>query len=401
MPPPLVFEINTRCWIRALSDKLARPVTLATVPDQEFLSWRRSGFTHIWLMGVWTTGSKSRDIARAQPWLQTLCLEAFGTFQPDDLVSSPYAIADYVVSESLGGPAALQHFRSRLRRHGLGLILDFVPNHLGLDHPWVASRPRQFVHSFEPRPETFQVAAASRRSSSVNNCDPNPETSPADALWIAHGKDPYFPAWIDTAQLDFRIPGTRAAMVDVLQSIADQCDGVRCDMAMLLLNDVFQGTWRHFPSLTVPPSDEFWAGAISAVRQIHPGFLFIAEAYWNLEARLQSLGFDYVYDKTLYDILTRRDDPGLQAHLQAVSGRFQPVRFLENHDEPRIASILPFDEQKAATIFLLRQPGMRLLHDGQLTGRRRRDPVQFARYWPEPPDPEITAFHDALLPFAG
>jgi glycosidase len=377
MDHPLVLEINTRCWLHELSDFAGRALTLATVPGAEFVSWKKRGLTHIWLMGVWTTGLKTRDAARARPELRALCAEAFGTRGGECLDSSPYAIADYTVADSLGGSAALRQFRKKLRQYGMGLILDFVPNHVGLDHPWIEARTGLFVRSPVEKPETFPVA------------------TPDGTVWVAHGKDPYFPAWTDTAQLDYRNQATRSAMVEVLESVAKECDGARCDMAMLVLNDVFDQTWRGFPRAEPAPAEEFWADAIAAVKRLHPHFLFIAEAYWNLETRLQTLGFDYIYDKTFYDHLTRRDPASLQAHLQ--SAAFNPVRFLENHDEPRIASILSGPEHKAAAVFLLDQPGMRLLHDGQLTGRKWRAPVQFARYWPEPPDPDITDYYETLL----
>jgi glycosidase len=379
MDHPLVLELNTRCWLGELSAAAGHALTLATVPEAEFVSWKNCGFTHIWLMGVWTTGPKTRDAARARPELRELHEEAFGTDGNDCLGASPYAVADYTVAKSLGGPAALKEFRKKLRQHGIGLILDFVPNHVGLDHPWIEARTSLFLRSAAAKPEMFPLAGRE------------------GTVWVAHGKDPYFPAWDDTAQLDYRNPATRMAMIEVLQAVANQCDGVRCDMAMLLLNDVFERTWRDFPSAEQPPAGEFWAGAIAAVKRTHPKFLFIAEAYWNLEPRLHALGFDYVYDKTFYDCLTRRDFASLEAHVKSAGLGFNPVRFLENHDEQRIASILSVPEHKAAAIFLLNQPGLRLVHDGQLIGRKRRAPAQFMRYWPEPPDPEISEFYRKLL----
>jgi hypothetical protein len=379
MPHPLLFEVNTRCWLRAWSDQLGRPVTLATAPEEEIASWKKRGFTHIWLMGVWATGPKTRDVARAQPDLRALSAQAFGMGGEEKLVGSPFAVADFTAAQSLGGAAALRRFRARLHRHGLGLVLDFIPNHLGLDHRWLMEKNSLFVRSAAQRPGTFPVVHAGATS------------------WVAHGKDPFFPAWTDTAQLDYRQAATRAAMIKTLQSVASQCEGVRCDMAMLVLNDVFAKNWGHFPSHAPAPTGEFWAEAISAVQRQHPQFVFIAEAYWDLESRLQALGFDYVYDKNFLEHLTRRDYPALQRHIRAVGGKFNPVRFLENHDEARIASLLTVPEQKAAAVLLLAQPGLRLLHDGQWAGKTRRTPVQFADYWPEPANPETTAFYDHLL----
>ncbi len=60
MASPLLYEINTRCWLRALADQAGASVTLANVPDAEFTAWQKLGFSHIWLMGVWTTGPQAR-----------------------------------------------------------------------------------------------------------------------------------------------------------------------------------------------------------------------------------------------------------------------------------------------------------------------------------------------------
>jgi hypothetical protein len=326
-------------------------------------------------MGVWKTGAKAAALARAQPAFRALCDEAFGPVKDEQISGSPYAVADYVVARRFGGNKGLAHFRRKLRQYGMGLILDFVPNHLGLDHPWLAARPGLFVRAPVARPETFR----------------------AGKNWIAHGKDPNFPAWTDTAQLDYRVPATHAAMRGILHRVARQCDGVRCDMAMLLLEDVFAATWAEFPPATAAAPGEFWKEAVASVKEKQGDFLFVAEAYWHREGRLQELGFDYAYDKGFYDCLVRRDSRALWNHLRHVAHHFSPVRFLENHDEPRIASLLSPAEQKAAAVLLLSQPGMRLLHDGQMTGRKHRVPVQWTRYWPECPNPESKCFYDALL----
>src|SRR5262249_35848277 len=136
--------------------------------------------------------------------------------------------------------------------------------------------------------------------------------------WLAHGKDPYFPPWTDTVQLDYRRAETRERVANLLREIAGRCDGVRCDMAMLMLNDVIARTWSAFPVAGVPLETEFWPEGIAAARTANPDFLFLAEAYWNLEGRLQELGFDYTYDKTLYDGIVHHDCLGVRNHLQDV-----------------------------------------------------------------------------------
>lgn len=261
------------------------------------------------------------------------------------------------------------------------LVLDFVPNHLGMDHPWLTAKSDLFVQSPTRVEGTFE------------------QRTSAGVRWIANGKDPYFPPWSDVAQLDYRRTDTRAAMKELLMSVATRCDGLRCDMAMLLLNEVFPRTWQHFPSNGELPLTEFWAEVIPSVKRAHPGFLFLAEVYWGLEAGLQSLGFDYTYDKQLYDDLYWKNTIGVQKRLLELYPGFvaASAHFLENHDEPRIAAQLSVAEQRASALVLLGLPGMRFLHEGQLVGAKVKIPVQLGRRKPEPLQREVQQMYESIL----
>lgn len=381
MAHPLLYELNTRCWLRELSDRCRTPLNLGTVPDSELAAWADSGFTHVWLMGVWTTGERARREALNSASLREEARQLLPDWRESDLGGSPYAIAGYSISEALGGDRALEVFRTRLRDRGLRLVLDFVPNHLGVDHPWVTQHPELFVSSPIQMPGTFPV------------------DGPAGRRWLAHGRDPYFPPWTDTAQLDYRRGETRRSMFQQLRAVAERCDGVRCDMAMLILNDVFRRTWAHLPSSGDAAEGEFWQDAIAGIRRSHADFLFLAEAYWGLERALLALGFDYAYDKSLYDLLVTGDAAAVRRHLSS-----QPwdhicagAHFLENHDEPRITSRLALPAHRAAAWLVLALPGLRLLHDGQLLGARRRIPVQLVRRPVEPPDSAVAAMYQEIL----
>jgi hypothetical protein len=434
---PILYEINTRCWLNELTRREGESITLNNVPEAELGRWEGLGFTHVWLMGVWSSGPRARAEALTNRDLRQHYSEVLPDWREEDVAGSPYAIADYEVPPNLGGNDGLQEFRTRLHARGLKLILDFVPNHLGLDHRWLRERPELFVQSPVEVPGTF------------------PQQTAAGVRWLAYGKDPYFPPWTDTVQLDYRLAATRAAMADLLRAVASRCDGVRCDMAMLVLNEVFARTWGRLPGANQqPPSSEFWSEAISAVKRGRPDFLFLAEAYWGLEGRLRELGFDYAYDKTLYDKLVSRDAAGVQQHLLAAQGcereqgRGQTVEdggerlltssptevtssvenigerlltssptevassptedatsnclcggghLLENHDEPRIASLFSPAEQRAAALLILGLPGLRFLHEGQLSGARIRVPVQLLRRPAEPNQPEIERMYEQLL----
>jgi hypothetical protein len=380
MPHPLLYEINTRCWLNGLTRASGRHTTLADVPDSEFLAWQRFGFTHLWLMGVWSGGPRARAQALANPGLRRAYSEALPGWTEQDVAASPYAIAAYRVPESLGGNEGLVAFRQRLHACGLKLILDFVPNHLGLDHPWVTQQPDFFVQASAPCPETFA------------------QDTPLGRKNLAHGKDPNWSGWTDTAQVDYRRPEARQAMAGLLAKIAALCDGVRCDMAMLVLNDVFQKTWKDFPVDQAAPLPEFWPEAIRSVRQTYPDFVFLAEVYWGLEARLRALGFDYTYDKILYDRLVSWQPGAVQEHLLELGteGVAGGAHFLENHDEPRMAPLLPLPEHRAAALVILGLPGMRLLHEGQLQGWCKRLPVQLVRRAIESVDAKILETYELL-----
>ena len=268
---------------------------------------------------------------------------------------------------------------AQLAQRGLRLILDFVPNHVAPDHPWVSDHPEYLVQG--------SADDASR--------DPASFVEVAGTVF-ACGRDPYFPAWPDVLQLNAFHPGLRQAVIDTILQIAEQCDGIRCDMAMLLLNDIFERTWGARAGSR--PVDDYWTTVIPAIKGRHPAFTFIAEAYWDLEWQLQQQGFDFCYDKKLYDRMEHGPAENVRQHLLAdLPYQERMVRFIENHDEPRAAAALPGGKGRAAAVAILTLPGARLLHEGQFEGWRVRLPVFLARRPAEPVDHDLAAFYERLL----
>jgi len=378
---PIIYEINTWVWLNQLSSEYKRAVTLATMPAQaldELAAWR---FDAVWLMGVWHRGVATRKSA-----LNYLCeyRQATPDISEADVPGSAFAICEYQVEERFGGRAGLAIFREQLRNRGIKLILDFVPNHVATDHRWLVKHPEYFVRG-----------TAQDLKAQPSNFFPVPQ-SDGEELAVAHGRDPYFPAWIDTAQLNAFHPGLRRAITDILIEIGHQCDGARCDMAMLATNDIFAQTWDTY--IGEPPAIDFWSEIIAAVREVHPKMLLMAEVYWDLEHLLQSQGFDYTYDKDMYDRLVNGDTGAIKAHLSAELSYLQSnIRFIENHDEQRAMESLGEDRQRAAAALICTLPGATLLHQGQIEGRRIKLPVQISRAPAEAENPLLKRFYRRLL----
>jgi glycosidase len=261
-------------------------------------------------------------------------------------------------------------------------MLDFVPNHMALDHPWVEDHPEYFIAGTE--------ADLQREPQNYTRI----ERTDGQRI-LAYGRDPYFSGWPDTLQLDYSNPATQQAMRDELMRIAGQCDGVRCDMAMLMLPDIFERTWGR-------QSEPFWSRVIPQVRDKVPGFCFMAEVYWDREWTMQQEGFDYAYDKRLYDCLREGHARPAREHLHAgLDYQDKLARFLENHDEPRAAATFSRDMHEAAAVVTFLSPGLRFFHQGQFEGRRKRISPHLVRAPQEPQDEGVQRFYDWLLSVLG
>jgi glycosidase len=376
---PTLYEINTWVWLNELSEKHAKPVHLGSVPSGEWDAVTKFGFDAVWFMGVWERSPAGIAIANQNQNLTQDFHRALPDFRPEDNVGSPYSVRRYVVDQRLGGREGLAIARRELAKRGVRLLLDFVPNHVAPDHPWITEHPEYFI---------------------CGSCE-DAANDPASYIDVegticACGKDPFFPAWPDVLQLNAFQPGLRNAVIETIGDIATQCDGIRCDMAMLLLNQIFERTWGERAGQR--PQTEYWSDVITAIKKAHKDFCFIAEAYWDLEWELQQRGFDFCYDKRLYDRLEHENAESVRLHLcadLAYQGRL--LRFLENHDEPRAAATFSPAKARAAAVMIASLPGARLFHEGQFEGRKVRLPVFLGRRPAEPADEKLRAFYDRLL----
>ncbi len=389
LPPlrrhPQLYEISTLQWLSKLAQKLGRPMHLADVPVSEWERLRSLGFDLVYLMGVWKRSTAGRLLSRSYLPLLSRYDEALPGWTLDDVAGSPFSIERYEPDPLIGSWADLESIRRQLHDLGMRLILDFVPNHTGQDHPWVREHPEYYIRgdlaAYRKAPGEFFMS----------------ESANGDAQVIAYGRDPNFAPWTDTAQLNYFNPELRAAMIAQLRHISQFCDGVRCDMAMLLLNDSFHQTWEPFLQGMRAPAEEFWREATRSF----PNFIWIAEAYCDCEWALQQLGFDFTYDKRLYDRLRDGFVRDVYLHLKA-DWEFQSrsVRFLENHDERRAATVFGKNRLPAIAVLACTVPGMHFVNDGQLEGLGTQPVVQLARTRDENTDDEVARLYERILKIA-
>jgi hypothetical protein len=376
---PFIYEINTWVWLNELGQRYGRRIDLGSVPYEEWERIARLRMDAVWLMGVWERSPTGVRIALELEDQLADYRRTLGDFAPQDVVGSAYCVRRYVVDEHIGGPEGLAEARKELAERGIRLILDFVPNHTSQDHPWITEHPEYYIQG------TAGDLANSRAA-----------FFEANGKVIACGRDPCFPPWQDVAQINAFHAGLRKAMVETICSIGQQCDGIRCDMAMLLTNEVFENTWGK--AAGERPGLEYWVEIIETVSNRGVDLIFIAEAYWDFEWKLQQEGFDFCYDKRLYDRLLYGTAEELRLHLLAdISYQDKLLRFIENHDEPRAAAVFPPHKEVAAAIVLATLPGAKLFHEGQILGRRTRVPVALGRRPPEEPQIALRDFYRRLL----
>jgi len=375
---PSLYQINTRVWLTELGRTLGRPVTLDDIPDVELDRLATQCFDWVWLLSVWQTGPEAQRVSRTNPGWRHEFQETLPDLCEEDIAGSGFAIIGYTVHANLGGDAALARLRERLRQRGLKLMLDFVPNHMGLGHPWVEDHPDFFMEGNEQ-----DLANAPQNYTRVK--------TPRGEQIFAYGRDPYFGGWPDTLQLNYANPALQAAMMNELLRISEQCDGVRCDMAMLVLPEVFERTWGRRAPL-------FWPRAIQRVREHVSDFMLMAEVYWDMEWTLQQQGFDTAYDKRLYDRLREGHPRPVRDHFLAeLDYQDKLARFLENHDESRAAATFSLERHQAAAVLTFLSPGLRFFHQGQFEARKKRISPHLVRAPQEPVDEELGKFYERLL----
>lgn len=381
---PSLFEINTRVWLKRFGSK-GRPALLSDVPESYWNELKKKGIDFVWLMGVWKIAESAVKKYCFEDGLVKEYKEVLPDYEESDVVGSPYAVDVYEVNPSIGDKESLARLKNLLNKKRMKLILDFIPNHFSAESRLIKENPDIFLSAglrdIDLEPATF-----------FHNFD--------QKKIFAHGKDPFFAAWQDTIQVDYFNNTPRKFMTETLLEISQMCDGVRCDMAMLILNHVFKNTWGGLllSKGIKEPETEFWDTAINEIKRVKSDFIFIAETYWDLEWELQQKGFDFTYDKKLMDRLKSGSVEEIHDHLLAdPEYQKKSVRFIENHDEDRSLKVMGNEKAKAAAIIMSTIPGMHFYYDGQFDGKKIKLPLQLGREPEEHPDAELHYFYDRLF----
>lgn len=364
----IIYESNTRLFSKKHKCKISKDLA------EKYLNLPEVKSSHyLWAMGIWQKSPYSVAIARTHEGLKKDYKKIIPNYKEEDIIGSPYAIYDYIPEPDICESwEKLKEFKETLNQHGIGLILDYVPNHMARDTPWINKYPEAFL--------SIDLKAPPNSNYFLH----------PSGIVFAHGKDPHFDGWTDTVQFDFSHTETFDLQISFLERILPYCDGLRCDMAMLPLPEIFE--WTHGKK----GLDFFWEEFITKAKSKKKDFLFIAEVYWNLESKLQYKGFDFTYEKDLYDFLVQKNSPAIIHYLQNKQEK-KSLHFLENHDENRMASVFFLESIPFFSLIANLEGGL-LIHEGQTLGYKKKIPVQLGTYPSDEEDSIIQSYFQRIIP---
>jgi hypothetical protein len=379
-----LYELSARPWLYSLSQKYQKSITaLKDVPDTEWKDIKSWGFDMVFLMGVWQLGKYGLNFDRTNSGLLSHYSQVLPGYTTDDIIGSPYAVTNYTCNSQLGTDSDILALKKKLNAMGLLLMLDYVPNHTAVDSEWATTNPDNYVRA----PKGTNPPYPSDKYTSTG---------------IAYGSAGYGDAWQDTLQINIWNPDTRTVRTAEVLHVASLADGIRCDMAYLELNSVFAQSWGDQLNSWgwKQPSTEWWADTIKAVKTQYPNVIFLAEVYSPYEGALQSLGFDYTYDKVLRDKLGGGNLDDIRAWISARSTQYitQSAHYISNHDEQRGPAYFgSWWKSNAAAALLYTLPGMRYYWMWDMEGYSNQLDVHLRREQNESNVSQVEAFYKQLL----
>jgi len=334
-------------------------------------------------MGIWHLGPYGLNHDRTDPSFLAAYSVVLPDYTTDDIIGSPYAVTNYTVNPELGTSSDVAWLRNQLSSLGMKLMLDFVPNHSACDSPWVDANINYYIRVPKGTNPPYDSTKYLSNGVAYGNCPGS--TTP----------------WSDTAQLNYWNSETRSLMLQQLMTIASMADGIRCDMAYIVLNDLFYQTWSTNLNSWgwTRPSTEFWSDAIAQVKSKYPNVIFLAEVYGDSVYTLQSQGFDFTYDKELLDRLKANNLDYCRSWITGNSMSYfaHSAEFIENHDEERAVAIFgSYTKADAAAMVVMTMPGMRFYFQDQWLGYKNKLDVHLRRATSESSISTVTTMYTAL-----
>ncbi len=420
MPNVVMMAKSTLVWLDQLSKKYKRDIhTLDAIPDEELDALRDSGFTALWLIGLWQRSVASKKIKQ-------LCGNP-------DAESSAYSLKGYVISDRIGGWQALCNLRERCDKRGIRLASDMVPNHMGLDSDWLVDRPELFTQTdWPPFPSyTYNGPDVSDNPAIEVKIEDHYYNRTDAAVtfrlhdrrsgrttYVFHGNDGTSMPWNDTAQLDFLKPETREAVIQQILEVARNFHIIRFDAAMTLAKKHIQRLWypRYGQGGDIAGrsnyamSDEefnrripveFWREVVDRIASEVPDTLLLAEAFWMMESYfVRTLGMHRVYNSAFMHMMKNQDNKKYRDSIKNTL-LFDPeilkryVNFMNNPDEETaIAQFGDGDKYFGICTLLATMPGLPMFGHGQIQGFREKYGMEYQRaYWDEKPNQWLVDEH--------
>jgi glycosidase len=421
MPTAVLIAKSTYVWLAQMSRQYSRSISkLDEIPDEELAQLARRGLNSLWLIGVW-------ERSRASKTIKQLCGNS-------DAVASAYSLFDYAIAEDLGGEAAYVNLRDRAYKHGIRLASDMVPNHMGIDSPWVVEHPDWFIS----RPETPYPAYSFNGpdlshdgrveikiedhyfdQSDAAVVFQRRDRQSGETRFIYHGNDGTSFPWNDTAQLDYLNPAVREQVIQTILHVARLFPVIRFDAAMTLAKRHVQRLWFPAPgdSGAIPSRaesgmsraefnqhmpHEFWREVVDRVAAEVPGTLLLAEAFWMMEGYfVRTLGMHRVYNSA-FMIMLRDEDNAKYRSVIKNTLEFDPdimkryVNFMSNPDErTAIDQFGKGDKCFGVTVLMATLPGLPMFGHGQIEGFTEKYGMEYQRpRYDESPDPWMVERHE-------
>jgi glycosidase len=421
MPRLVLIAKSTHVWLDQLSKTYNRPIQrLDQVPDEELDVLARRGFTGLWLIGLW-------ERSKASERIKQLCGNP-------EAMASAYSIYQYRIADNLGGEDAMNNLRRRACRRGIRMASDMVPNHMGIDSPWLVEHPDWFLSlPYCPYPNyTFNgpnLSSDGRAGIYLEDHYYDRTDAAVVFKWVSHqngevryiyhGNDGTAMPWNDTAQLDYLNPEVREAVIDTIFSVAHGFPVIRFDAAMTLTKKHYQRLWFPEPGSggDIPTRagkgmdkeeflqhmpHEFWRQVVDRFSEAGSDTLLLAEAFWLMEAYfVRTLGMHRVYNSAFMNFLKNEDNAQFRASIKNVL-KFNPeilkrfVNFMNNPDEETAAAQFGKDDKYfGACTLMATLPGLPMFGHGQVEGFEEKYGMEYRKaYRDETPEPHLLERHD-------